>query len=287
MDQLLLNALSQWIGSPVLNHSVVGGGDISKAYRVTTRSDVFFCKVQMKSMAYDMFQAERIGLDAIRSTGVIYAPQVYYCEKWGDGAVLIMEHIETKMPTESEYAKFGSQLALLHQQSNDLFGWSSDNYIGSLPQSNNNEVDWASFYVRERLLPQLKLALEQNMLSEGEIPRVEKMKEVLGELFAGVKPALLHGDLWSGNYLISKDGKAYLIDPAVYYGHSEVDIAMTRLFGGFSPVFYNAYERNIPLDNLSEDRIRVYQLYYLLVHLNLFGRSYYSGVKAILKSYFY
>ncbi|MEN8799516.1 MAG: fructosamine kinase family protein, partial [Flavobacteriaceae bacterium] len=104
---------------------------------------------------------------------------------------------------------------------------------------------------------------------------------------AKVKPSLLHGDLWAGNYLISSEGEPYLIDPATYFGHSEIDIAMSRLFGGFQDSFYQAYEEVLPSEGPVDDRIRVYQLYYLLVHLNLFGGSYYSGVKAILKSYFY
>ena len=286
MDPLLLEAISQWVGSPILKHSAIGGGDISLAYRVNTKSDVFFCKVQMKHVAFDMFKAESAGLDAIRKSGVILTPQVYSCEKWGEGAVLILEYLESKRPSESEMAKFGEQLAHLHQQPASHFGWDSDNFIGSLPQSNSKNADWVSFYVTQRLLPQMEMAAEQAMLSDKEVPSVEKMKEVLSDLFSDLKPSLLHGDLWGGNYMISSDGVPYLIDPAVYYGHNEVDIAMSRLFGGFGSSFYRAYESNIPLDQFSDDRIRIYQLYYLLVHLNLFGRSYYTGVKSILKHYF-
>ena len=233
-----------------------------------------------------MFKAESNGLNAIRNTGVIKAPEVYYCEPWREGAFLIMEFLEAKMPTETELAQLGKQLATLHQQSNNSFGWECDNFIGSLPQSNTKNSEWSSFYVKERLVPQLELAVSQGMLSDKEMPSDEKMMEVLGELFAGSKPSLLHGDLWNGNYLICSDGTPCLIDPAVYFGHSEVDIAMSRLFGGFGPAFYRAYESIIPQDHFSDDRIRVYQLYYLLVHLNLFGRSYYSGVTSILKHYF-
>ena len=286
MDRLLLEAIGQWVGSPVLNHTAIGGGDISLAYRVNTKSDVFFCKVQMKHIAYDMFKAESNGLEALRRSGVILAPQVYSCQKWGEGAVLIMEYLDSKRPSESELSKFGEQLAHLHQQPASYFGWESHNFIGSLPQSNTKDVDWSNFYVQERLQPQIKMAVEQGMLSSEEIPSVEGMTEVLNDLFSGLKPSLLHGDLWGGNYMISSDGVPYLIDPAVYYGHSEVDIAMSRLFGGFGAAFYSAYESNIPLDQYSDDRIRIYQLYYLLVHLNLFGRSYYTGVMSILKHYF-
>ena len=287
MDQVLLDAVSQWLGSPVLSHSAISGGDISRAYKLTTKSDVFFCKVQTKPIAFDMFQAERKGLDAIRNTGVILAPRVFHCEKWHEGAVMIMEHIDPKRPSENDMSKFGRQLAEMHQHSSELFGWDTDNYIGSLPQQNSKDQNWVTFYIEQRLIPQFDTARTLSLLSEDEIPSVEKMKQVLGDILSGVKPSLLHGDLWGGNYLISTGGIPYLIDPAVYYGHSEVDIAMSQLFGGFSSAFYDSYEEVMPLDKLSEDRIKIYQLYYLLVHLNLFGRSYYSSVNAILKSYFY
>ncbi len=182
---------------------------------------------------------------------------------------------------------FGQQLGHLHKISTSQFGWDSDNFIGSLHQSNKTHDTWPDFYVSERLLPQLQLTVDQGLLSVGDVPSEHTMLSVMATLCPQVKPSLLHGDLWSGNYLISKDGIPYLIDPAVYRGHSEIDIAMSKLFGGFGASFYQVYNEVIPADNFSNDRIKIYQLYYLLVHLNLFGRSYYSGVKAILKSYFY
>ena len=286
MDKALISHIGSVVGAPIIDVHSVSGGDISHAYKLSTQSNILFCKLQMKSEALEMFKAESNGLNAIRNTGVIKAPEVYYCEPWREGAILVMEFLEAKMPTETELAELGTQLAALHQQSNYSFGWERDNFIGSLPQPNTKNSDWSSFYVKERLVPQLELAVSHGMLSDKEIPSDEKMMEVLGELFAGSKPSLLHGDLWSGNYLICSDGTPCLIDPAVYYGHSEVDIAMSRLFGGFGPGFYRAYESIIPQDHFSDDRIRVYQLYYLLVHLNLFGKSYYSSVTSILKQYF-
>lgn len=286
MDQVLLDAVSQWVGSPVLSYSAIGGGDISRAYKLTTKSDVFFCKVQSKPIALDMFQAERKGLDAIRNAGGILAPRVYHCEQWQDGAVLIMEHIDPKRPSEKDMSKFGRQLAEMHQHSSEIFGWDSDNYIGSLPQRNTKDQSWVMFYIEQRLSPQFDIARSHSLLSENEIPSVEKMKKALEGILSDVKPSLLHGDLWGGNYLISAKAVPYLIDPAVYYGHNEVDIAMSQLFGGFSSAFYDSYERVMPFDRFSEDRIRIYQLYYLLVHLNLFGRSYYTSVMNILKHYF-
>jgi fructosamine-3-kinase len=112
------------------------------------------------------------------------------------------------------------------------------------------------------------------------------MEEILAALCQDIRPSLLHGDLWGGNYLIALDGTPYLIDPAVYYGHSEIDLAMSRLFGGFPQSFYRGYEQILPPGNRAEARLGLYQLYYLLVHLNLFGTSYYGRVKALLERYF-
>ena len=286
MDQVLLDAVSQWVGSPVLSHSAIGGGDISRAYKLTTKSDIFFCKVQAKPVAFNMFQAELKGLEAIRNTGAILAPRAYHCEKWLEGAVLIIEYVDPKRPTDNDMAKFGHQLAEMHQHSSEFFGWDTDNYIGSLPQQNLKDQNWVLFYIEQRLSPQFEMARTHGLLSEGEIPSVEKMKKVLGEILSDIKPSLLHGDLWGGNYLIAENGSPYLIDPAVYYGHAEVDIAMSKLFGGFSNGFYNAYEEVLPSDSWSADRIKIYQLYYLLVHLNLFGYSYYASVNSLIKQYF-
>ena len=198
-----------------------------------------------------------------------------------------MEFIRFKSPSQKEMGNLGHQLAAMHKTSvGESFGWKQNNFIGSLPQSNKMNVSWVDFYVQERLLPQLKMARDKNLLNSNEIPSVEKLMKNCEAFFPVVKPSLLHGDLWNGNYLIREDGIPFLIDPAVYIGHHEVDLAMTHLFGGFSPAFYSAYAEHIPKESFQKERNDIYQLYYLLVHLNLFGRSYYSAVKQVLKTYF-
>ena len=146
--------------------------------------------------------------------------------------------------------------------------------------------DWTDFYIENRIYPQLELALLNGFIASEEIISKEKLKTVCSFYFNKIQPALLHGDLWSGNYIIAKDGTPYLIDPALYYGHSEVDIAMTKLFGVFDTEFYKAYYEIQPKPEHPQAYQDLYQLYYLLVHLNLFGSSYYSGVKRILDRYF-
>jgi fructosamine-3-kinase len=197
----------------------------------------------------------------------------------------LLKFIETKRTTADQFAVLGQQLAALHKTTNDTFGWPRDNFIGRLPQRNFQNVDWTTFYLESRLIPQLKMSQNHGLFDSSDIPEDSRMVEVCEELFSGVTPSLLHGDLWSGNYLISTDGTPYLIDPAVYYGHSEVDLAMSLLFGGFGESFYAAYHEIIPATPGMDERIGIYQLYYLLVHLNLFGAPYYERVKQGLRRF--
>ncbi len=265
----------------------VSGGDISQGYLLETESERFFCKVNHADQANAMFLAEKKALEAIARTKTIAVPNVLLCEALDKGGFLVMEYIEPKRASPTEMEKFGHQLAQLHQNSTtNTFGWEADNFIGSLPQSNQNNTDWSTFYAIERLLPQLKLSVCVKRLQTSEIPSEHRLLKVCGALFSDVKPSLLHGDLWSGNYLISQEGHPYLIDPSTYYGHYEVDIAMTRLFGGFGTAFYDAHAEHFPKTGGEEERNDIYQLYYLLVHLNLFGKSYYQNVKHILDRYF-
>ena len=287
MERLLRTSLETLMGVKIQSLVPLSGGDIAKAYLVKTSSDRLFCKYLQNPFALDMLRSERDGLNAIRNTGAIKTPEVYYCEKTEAGIVLLMEYIESRRPSTSDMYTFGTQLGLMHKETDPEFGWESDNYIGSLKQANNKHNRWVDFYVEERLEPQLQMAKNKGLLSETELPLREVMKNSLKEITSEIKPSLLHGDLWSGNYLISSEGVPCLIDPAAYFGHGEIDIAMSRLFGGFHDSFYQAYEKVLPSQGPVNDRLKVYQLYYLLVHLNLFGSSYYSGVKAILKSYFY
>lgn len=233
-----------------------------------------------------MFQAEQKGLQAIEKTQTVAVPHVYLVDSVENKSFLLMDFVESKRPDTSDFQRLGTQLAKLHQCTQTDFGFTGDNFIGSLPQSNTSHSNWAEFYWRERILPQLKMALNGRLLSKNEIPTEEKAIGVFNHIFGNVTPSLLHGDLWGGNYLIAADGTPYLIDPATYYGHSMVDIAMSKLFGGFGQSFYDAYHEIIPKTENYSQQIELYQLYYLLVHLNLFGSGYYSGVSSILRRYF-
>ncbi|MFZ1687503.1 MAG: fructosamine kinase family protein, partial [Flavobacteriales bacterium] len=180
-------------------------------------------------------------------------------------------------------------LARLHGHTNSTFGLDPastagrrDNYIGSLKQVNTGQVTWGEFFIHCRLEPQVKMAIDHQRIGMGDVLRFERLYGKLPSLFPIEPPALLHGDLWSGNFLCDAHHQPVLIDPAVYYGHREMDIAMTKLFGGFEPAFYSAYSDAWAMEIGWEERADLCNLYPLLVHVNLFGGSYAGQVAAIL-----
>lgn len=285
--QNLVDHLSYVTGKKIRSIQSVSGGSISSAYLLKADKETFFLKVNTQSDAHEMFVAEQTGLKAIEETKTIAVPKVHLVDVYDGKAFLLMDCVKNKSANADEFKTLGKQLAQLHLNHKEAFGFNEDNFIGSLPQSNTRHSRWAEFYWHERIAPQLKLAKQNKLLNTNEIvPRqvaINLFEEVLGN---DVKPSVLHGDLWGGNYLISTDGTPYLIDPAVYHGDPMVDIAMSKLFGGFGNDFYTAYHEIIPMVPNYEAQIDLYQLYFLLVHLNLFGKSYYGSVASILKRYF-
>jgi len=278
--------LSDLLGLKINRIEPISGGDISTVYKIGTDSNNFLLKTNSHPNGLEMFKAEKEALSTISETKTIATPKVYECNSINNQAFLLLQYIESKHPEPNDFKVFASYIAQLHSISSTSFGLSNHNFIGSLHQNNTTHNNWWDFYIKERLLPQLNLAYYKGLLNAKDIPNQNILKSVCSPFFEGVKPSLLHGDLWSGNYLISKSGIPFLIDPAIYFGHSEVDIAMSKLFGGFSPEFYEEYYKRIPRDHFTDRRIELYQLYYLLVHLNLFGKSYYSNVKNILNRLF-
>jgi protein-ribulosamine 3-kinase len=213
------------------------------------------------------------------------SPKVIAVETDENEMLLTLELIETGTPQKEFWNDFAKKLATIHRRTNDNFGLDHDNYIGSLPQSNRQHNNWNSFFILERIEPQLKKAIDENRLPKGIHRIFEKMFSRLGEIFPGEKPSLLHGDLWSGNYMIATDGWVRLIDPAVYFGFREMDLAMMKLFGGFDATFFEHYHRFFPLEKDFEERVDVCNIYPLLVHVNLFGGHYTFEVQAIMKQF--
>jgi fructosamine-3-kinase len=246
------------------------GGCIHDCYRVSIAGAPRFLKINSAECA-DAFAAEADGLRALRSAGM-RAPEAWGHGTAGGRAYLLLEHLE--LGGTGDFAALGRMLARSHMQPGPRYGWHRDNYIGSTPQENGWNEDWAEFWLARRLRPQLELARSKGF--QIEIPSVEILEG------HDPQPSLLHGDLWSGNAGFTPEGPV-VFDPAVYYGDREADLAMTELFGGFPAAFYDAYNKTFPLEEGYEQRKHLYNLYHLLNHLNLFGGGYLAQVKSTLR----
>lgn len=267
------------------NIRIIGGGDISKAYAFRYKTQDYFIKINRKSVYPSMFEREADGLRLLASTNCIEIPEVIYAGFAEDFQFLLLHFINSGKRVPDFMSNFGASLADLHKNTNVHFGLDHDNYIGSLPQSNKKNTDWETFFMEERLNPLLKMGTDKGLVDKAIRNRFEAFFRKMNELFPTEIPALLHGDLWSGNYMTGNSGKACLYDPAVYYGHREADLAMTTLFGGFDTEFYEAYHAHFPLEPDWKNRLPFYNLYPLLVHVNLFGGAYVESIKRILNRF--
>jgi fructosamine-3-kinase len=239
-----------------------------------------------RSVPEDFFDAEASGLLALASFHILRVPGQVWSGRVGGRAILVMDAVDEGSPGPDSFSDFGRQLAEHHQASSRFeFGFHSDNYLGTTPQRNDWSTDWVDFFRRRRLGYQLRLARDSGR-STPELERLgDLLLEELGEWLdlADEPGCLLHGDLWSGNLLVDRAGRAVVIDPAVHFGHRECDLAMAQLFGGFPPSFYDAYREFWPLPPKGAERLSIYQLYHQLNHLNLFGQGYLAGCLATLR----
>ena len=234
----------------------------------------YFVKLNSPDRA-EMFAAEAAGLDEIGRTGAVRVPRPVCHGACPAASWIVLEHLELKPAAARAVRALGANLARMHRVTHERYGWSRNNTIGATPQVNTPADDWLAFWRERRLGFQLGLAASNGhggrLIASG-----ERLMEKLPAFFKGYRPApsLLHGDLWSGNAAMSAGGEPVVYDPAVYYGDREADLAMTELFGGFSPAFYDAYRAEYPLDPGYATRKTLYNLYHVLNHLNLFGGGY-------------
>lgn len=252
----------------------VGGGCISRAHVITGGGRRCFVKLNHAATAA-MFEAEAEGLREIAATGTVNVPRPLCWGRVDDTAYMVMEYVEFGGEGTDTAPLLGRQLAAMHRVTGETFGWRIHNYIGSTPQVNTPEKDWTVFWQRHRLGYQLETAAN-NGHGARLAHRGQRLVEALPALLGAHAPApsLIHGDLWAGNWAGDRRGDPVVFDPAVYYGDREADIAMTELFGGFPPAFYDAYRDEWPLDAGYKVRKDLYNLYHVLNHLNLFGGAY-------------
>lgn len=275
------------LGAPVVSARPVGGGCISTTLRLqlANGSSAFAKLAPQAPPGAALLEAEATSLAALLATRTVRVPAVLAV---GDGW-LLAEWLEPGRGSAAQWSRLGERLAALHAApAGPSHGFDGDNFIGTLPQANPRRPDWDGFWWDARLEPQLERARTAGHVGGEEVRAFERLRARLPELLAiagAEPPSLLHGDLWSGNVQVVRDGDPALIDPASYCGHREVDLAMAALFGGFDAAFWEAYHGALPLVQEGlEQRRAVYQLYYLLVHVNLFGASYLPRTLAALRT---
>lgn len=262
-----------------------GGGSINDAALIKTSEGNFFAKWNRTQGHEGMFKAEEAGLKRLASTQEIKVPKTIGTAEDPENSYLVMEYLEAGDFGYDFWEIFGTKLARMHTHSAEQFGLPSNNFIGSLPQDNAQRAHWNDFFIENRLQPQLKRAVDQGKADQALVTKFESLYKKLDEIFPKEKPALLHGDLWGGNFMCTLDQEPAIYDPAVYYGHREMDLAMSRLFGGFDSSFYEAYHEAFPLAPGFEKRADICNLYPLLVHVNLFPGSYIQSVRHILSKF--
>jgi len=263
----------------------IGGGCINEANSLNTNIGRFFIKHNSATAFPGMFEKEAAGLKLLSDTKTIEIPKVVCTSESGTYSFLLLQFIENGTPGRNFWNDFGTKLTNLHRNSSEYFGLDHDNYIGSLVQKNTPHTDFINFFISERIEPQLKDARNKGAFNQSDTRYFDSLFKTLHNIIPAEKPSLNHGDLWNGNYMVSANGTACLIDPAVYYGHRESDIAMTQLFGGFHPEFYQSYNQSWPMEKGWQKRMDIFNLYPLLVHVNLFGGGYTGQVLRIIRQF--
>jgi fructosamine-3-kinase len=251
----------------------VGGGCINQGYYLSDDRSAYFVKTNRAS-ELDMFESEALGLKDMWDTHSIRVPYPVCTGTTDKTSYIVMEWVELGGKSDkNSWEQMGYQLAQMHRcPGPGEFGWRRNNTIGSTLQINTWTQEWANFWQEHRMAYQFQLASRRG----GDFPRQQEFLETIPQLLAGhyPQPSLVHGDLWGGNATVTADGQPIIFDPAAYYGDREVDIAMTELFGGFSPDFYRGYNQAWPLSNGYERRKKLYNLYHIINHFNIFGGGY-------------
>ncbi|UMB59611.1 fructosamine kinase family protein [Lutibacter sp. A80] len=262
----------------------VSGGSINNAYKLSSKAATFFVKTNTISTFNNGFKEEVLGLQFLKSNGVT-TPKIIVEGAFETEIYLVLSWVENCCETNEFWQNFAVKLADLHRHNNIYFGLEYDNFMGQLLQKNIFCDNFETFFIENRLKPQVKLAFDNGLLQTKEMLLFKNLYKQLTNIIPPEKPCAIHGDLWSGNYISSLNNQVVFIDPAVYYGHREVDLAMSLLFGGFSNTFYTTYNEVFALEKGFNKRKDIYNLYPLLIHLNLFGKMYLKSIKTIVSQF--
>ncbi len=285
--QALRSSVERVLGQRIVAVSRASGGDINEAFELgLADGQSVFLKTNARA-PLEMFAREARGLEFLRAAQALRIPRVLaVSDETEQPSFLLLEFLRSAAPRAGFDEQLGRGLAALHRFGAPSFGGPESNFIGRLPQPNHAHASWPDFYRVERLEAQLRAAVEARRAPPALSRDFNRLFARLPELVGNAEPpARLHGDLWGGNLHIDQQGAPCLIDPAVYGGHREVDPAMMQLFGGFNARVFSAYAEALPLSPGHSERVALYQLYPLLVHVNLFGGSYLSAVQRALAHY--
>ena len=280
----IVKAISEKTGQQfqLENTLSIGGGCINQAYKLVGKNKSYFVKLNT-AVKVEMFAVEALGLKQMYETQTITIPQPI-C--WGvsqSNCYLVLEYYDFGRGNQDSWRNMGRQLALMHDKGvSTRFGWQENNTIGSTPQINDWYDNWGDFFAQKRIGYQLQLARRNGGSFANSNEAIEKIRDLLS--FHCVTPALVHGDLWSGNLYYGKD-KAFFIDPAIYFGDRCIELAFTHLFGGFGQSFYAAYNEVLPIPDYFLELKDLYNIYPLLVHARLFGAQYYQSALGNAKKY--
>ncbi|MFT5676989.1 MAG: fructosamine-3-kinase [Paraglaciecola sp.] len=283
MWHFISDQISQQIGNDFICDDIreVPDGDSHKAFKISDGKRRFFVKINDKDQLTN-FEAESTGLDHLQKAEIFRVPKVICLGTVSNHSFLVLEHINMQPGSKQAWFEFGQKLAQLHKlQTQQMYGWQEDNFIGLTPQPNQWQKKWGCFFAEQRIGFMLQLLSEQGH----ELADIDHVVDLVKQLLTGHNPtpSMLHGDLWQGNTGFNND-QAVLFDPAFYFGDREAELAMTELFSRFPGDFYHGYEDVWPVDLDYQYRKPVYQLYHILNHALLFGGQYLHSAKSNLNN---
>ncbi len=275
---------ADYIKGKIKNVKPLFGGDINQAFLIDAENENYVIKVNSSSLYPKMFHSESDGLSLLNSAGANVPEVIKVFDKTGY-QYLLMKFVQ-KEPSGNEFwTNLGMSLARIHLKKETDFGLKFDNYIGSLAQRNTVKQNWSAFFIEHRLQPLVKKSYDLQLLKNSHLGHFQGLFKQLDQIIPKEKPSLLHGDFWSGNMICGPHQKPYFIDPAVYFGHREMDISMSFLFGGFNLNYLTSYQEIYPLQPDWNSRIDLHNLYPRLVHLVLFGSSYLPGIEKVIRKF--